>query len=72
MNTKISEGRDIYKNIKTYSVEEIIAAGGATAFATKMGKDRDSLVKALENAEPFEPFTEKEWKEITKILSKEK
>ncbi len=72
MKTKISEGRDTSKNIKTYSVEEILDAGGATAFATKMGKDRDSLIKSLENAGPFEPFTEKEWKEIAKILDKEK
>jgi hypothetical protein len=72
MKTKISEGRDTHKNIKTYSVEEILDAGGANAFATKMGKDRDSLIKALENAGPFEPFTEKEWNEITKILDKEK
>jgi hypothetical protein len=72
MNTKTLAGRDTFKNIKTYSVEEILAAGGPTAFATKMGKDRDSVIKALENTGPFEPFTEKEWKEITKILAKEK
>jgi len=36
----------------------VLAAGGTTAFALKLGKTREALIKALQDAHPMEPFTE--------------
>jgi hypothetical protein len=49
MKSKTSATQNLFKEHKSYSPDEIIAAGGATAFGEKMGKNRDSLIKALEN-----------------------
>jgi hypothetical protein len=53
---------------KSYSVEEILAAGGATAFANKMGKNPENIEKALE-ALPDEGFlTDEDVKAALEIL----
>ena len=40
---KIDDQRPFFKKFKTYSAEEIIAAGGATAFAKLTGHDPKKL-----------------------------
>lgn len=40
---KIDDQRPFFKKLKTYSAEEIIAAGGATAFGKLTGFDASKL-----------------------------
>jgi hypothetical protein len=61
-----------FRTHKSYSPEEVFAAGGTTAFGLKMRKDRESLIKALENAPPIEPFTDEEWADLLDQLAKDK
>jgi hypothetical protein len=72
LKPKISENKELLRSHKSYSVEEIFAAGGATAFGRKMEKNNEALIKALENAEPIEPFTDKEWADLMDQLAKDK
>jgi hypothetical protein len=72
MKSKTSATQNLFKEHKSYSPDEIIAAGGATAFGEKMGKNRDSLIKALENAPKPEPFTEEEWADLMADLARDK
>ncbi|HEY5328077.1 MAG TPA: hypothetical protein VIJ27_13830 [Mucilaginibacter sp.] len=72
MKTDISVNQGLFKTHKSYTPEEILAAGGTTAFALKMGKDRDSLIKALENAPKPEPFTDEEWADLMADLARDK
>ena len=72
MKPYISPNKGLFKTHKSYSPEEILAAGGTTAFALKMGKDMDSLIKALENAPKPEPFTDEEWADLMADLEKDK
>lgn len=43
------ETQNSFFKIKSYSVSEIMAAGGATAFATKMGKKPQNLASRLKD-----------------------
>jgi hypothetical protein len=72
MNLKITSDKKLFSDLKSYTPEEILAAGGTTAFSIKMGKDRESLIKALENAPQPEPFTEEEWADLMADLAKDK
>jgi hypothetical protein len=72
MKPHVFEPKKTPKIIKSYSPEEILAAGGTTAFSIKMGKDMDSLIAALENAEKPEPFTEAEWADLMADLARDK
>jgi hypothetical protein len=58
----------LFKTHKAYSPEEILAAGGATAFGKKSGKNNKNLIKALKNAPPAEPFTQQEWDQTMQQL----
>jgi len=72
MKSKIAKNTGVFKTHKSYSPEEIFAAGGTTAFGIKMGKDMDSLIKAMENAAPIEPFTDEEWADLMYQLANDK
>ncbi|HEY8783257.1 MAG TPA: hypothetical protein VIM16_16640 [Mucilaginibacter sp.] len=72
MKANISAKGGLFKTHKSYTPEEVLAAGGTTAFALKMGKDRDSLIKALEKAPKPEPFTDEEWADLMADLEKDK
>jgi len=72
MKPKILESNDTFKNIKSYSVDEILAAGGPTAFAEKTGKTFENMLKVMENAPKPEPFTEEEWADLMEQLAKDK
>jgi len=62
----------LFRTHQAFSPEEILAAGGATAFGRKSGKDNAKLVETLKNAPEAEPFTEAEWNETLKQLKEDK
>lgn len=61
-----------FRTHKTVSPEEIIAAGGATAFGIKSGKNVETLKKALRNSPKPEPFTEEEWDSLMEQMANDK
>jgi hypothetical protein len=69
---KISSDKKPFSGIKSYSPEEILAAGGTTAFAIKMGKTPEALVKALKKAPPIEPFSDEEWAKLMNEVARDK
>jgi len=72
MKESISENMGLIKTHRSYSPEEVFAAGGTTAFALKHGKTREALIKALQDAQPIEPFTQEEWVDSMAQLAKDK
>ncbi|MEO8885835.1 MAG: hypothetical protein ABI367_07205 [Mucilaginibacter sp.] len=71
-NNKISEEVSPFPGHRSYSIADIIAAGGATAFANKMGKSPESIGSRLK-ALPKDAFlTEEEASEAIKMLSEGK
>ncbi|QKJ28271.1 hypothetical protein HQ865_00350 [Mucilaginibacter mali] len=59
-------------NIKTYSVSEILAAGGTTAFANQLGKNTQHTIARLK-ALPKEDFlTDEEAKAALEYLKNNK
>ncbi|TFF33455.1 hypothetical protein [Mucilaginibacter psychrotolerans] len=63
---------DSFPRIKSYSVSEILAAGGAEAFATKLGKTSQNLIARLKEL-PKEAFLTEEEAEIAlEMLRKSK
>ena len=61
-----------FKPIKSYSVEEVLAAGGTSAFAHKMGKSPQNLVEALKNLPDDSFLTNQEFDMAMQILQEEK
>jgi len=72
MKSNISTNGDSFKSHKAYSPEEILSAGGATAFSRKTDKNNAKLIKALEGAPTVEPFTKEEWDNLVNQLDKDK
>ncbi|WP_221394512.1 hypothetical protein [Dyadobacter sp. NIV53] len=73
MKADISSGSiRLSETQRSYSPDEILAAGGATAFGRKSGKNNQTLIHALENAAPIEPFTEEEWNDLLAQLERDK
>ncbi|HEY2722398.1 MAG TPA: hypothetical protein VGI82_11770 [Chitinophagaceae bacterium] len=58
--------------LKSYSIDEIMAAGGTTAFANKMGKSAQSLIDRLKEIPKEDFLTEEEVAEALKTLSQSK
>jgi hypothetical protein len=67
-----SSPKSLFRTHKAFSPEEILAAGGATAFGRKSGKDNSKLVERLKNAPEVEPFSENEWSDTLKQLQDNK
>lgn len=63
---------ETFKSFSTVSPEEILAAGGATAFGVKTGKNAEGLKKALRDIPKPEPFTNEEWESIVSQLENDK
>ena len=58
----------LFRTHKAFSPEEILAAGGATAFGRKSGKDNSKLIERLKSSPEAEPFTDDEWnKTLTQL-----
>ncbi len=72
MKANISNNGSLFKAHKSYTPEEVFAAGGTTAFGLKMNKNNEALIKALENAPTPEPFTQEEWDDLMVQLEKDK
>jgi hypothetical protein len=60
------------RQLTTVTVEEVFAAGGATEFGLKSGKNNETLIKALENSPKGEPFTEEEWASLMEQMANDK
>ncbi|WPU97949.1 hypothetical protein SNE26_18140 [Mucilaginibacter sp. cycad4] len=72
MKHNISTNSGSFKTHPTYSPEEVLAAGGTTAFSLKSNKNTERLIKALQNSPVIEPFTDEEWNDLTKQMDKDK
>ena len=72
MKPNTTENKSLLRTHKSYSLEEVWAAGGTTAFGLKNRKNKTELIKALENAPPIEPFTEEEWTDLMSQLEKDR
>ncbi|WP_121201106.1 hypothetical protein [Mucilaginibacter gracilis] len=71
MKTNLSDKNGI-RTHKSVSPEEIIAAGGTTAFGIKSGKNNETLKKALKKSPKPEPFTEEEWGSLMEQMANDK
>jgi hypothetical protein len=72
MKANTSANNGLFKTHRTYSPEEILAAGGTTTFNRKVAKNNQKLIKALEVSPDAEPFTKEEWSNIIDQLDKDK
>ena len=72
MKSKTSENKSLWKTHKSYTPEEVFAAGGTTAFGLKMGKNNETLINALKNAPPIEPFSDEEWAKLMDEVARDK
>ena len=73
MKAKItSPAGGLFRTHQAFSPEQILSAGGATAFGRKSGKDNSKLVESLKNSPEAEPFTEDEWNATLKQLKEDK
>lgn len=61
-----------FRTHRSYSPEEIWAAGGTTAFGRKMGQSNERMIEALKKVPEVEPFTDEEWEETLRILREDK
>ncbi|MEY4540405.1 MAG: hypothetical protein RLZZ306_2162 [Bacteroidota bacterium] len=62
-----------FKTHESYSPEEIIAAGGTTAFAHKIGKTYENMIAKLkETPLPIVDFTDEEWDIMMEQLKNDK
>lgn len=72
-NTKIqSDVQSLFSSHKAYSVSEILAAGGTTAFANKMGKRPENIVDRLKELPEDAFLTEEEATLALKMLKDSK
>ncbi|GAB2558837.1 hypothetical protein [Spirosoma areae] len=71
--TKKSDPTEPYqfKPLKSYSVDEVLAAGGTSAFGHKMGMSGEKQIKALSEIPPVE-FSDEEWEDLLKQLENDK
>lgn len=59
-------------NFKSYSVDEILAAGGTTAFANKLGKNFDDIEERLKKLPKDAFLTDEEVEEALRTLNASK
>ena len=60
-----------FRTHKTYSAEEILAAGGTSAFAHKTGLTGKKQMEALIKIPTIE-FTDAEWNDVLEILKNDR
>ncbi|MEI7583932.1 hypothetical protein [Runella sp.] len=61
-----------FRPIKSYSAEDVLAAGGTTAFAHKMGKTAKTLVEKMKETPKDSFLTDQEMESALKLLREEK
>ena len=59
-------------NIKSYSVEEVMAAGGTTAFSNKLGKKPENIPARLKELPEDSFLTDEEFNAAMAILKSSK
>jgi hypothetical protein len=72
MKTDISANQGLFKAHRSYAPEEILAAGGTTAFGRKTAKNKLDVIKAIKNAPPIEPFSDEEWADLMEQVAGDK
>lgn len=70
--TNITTNDGSFRTHKTYSPEEILSAGGATAFSRKSDKSNQKLIDSLKESPAVEPFSNEEWDNLSSQLDKDK
>lgn len=71
--TKVqSDVQSLFSRHKAYSVSEILAAGGTTAFANKLGKHPENIVNQLKKLPKDAFLTEEEAALALKMLKDNK
>ena len=70
-SNKVSAGNSLFRSHKSHSVQEILDAGGTTAFGIKSGKNNETLIAALEKLPPVD-FSDEEWDDLMKQLENDK
>lgn len=66
------ETQNSFFKVKSYSISEIMAAGGATAFATKMGKRPQNIISRLKHFSQDAFLTNEEAKSALEVLKNNK
>ena len=66
------EEQPSFPKFKSYSIDEILAAGGPTVFAEKMGKSWEGLLDALKKLPKHAFLTEEEAETALKMLRENK
>ena len=61
-----------FKRYKSYSVDEILAAGATTAFANKLGKNPENITKGLADLPEDAFLTEEEFQAAMATLNASK
>lgn len=69
--TEISNQPYQFKPLKAYTFDDIVKAGGTTAFAHKMGKTAKSMSEALSRLPPVN-FTDEEWDKVLEDLKNDR
>jgi hypothetical protein len=72
MKPDITTNGDLFTGQRSYAPEEVLAAGGTTAFGRKTLKNKLHVIEAIKNAPPIEPFTEEEWADLMEQLANDK
>ena len=67
-----AQEQPLFSNLKSYSIDEVLAAGGTTAFAKKMGKSWEGLLDRLKKLPEDAFLTEEEFSEAMKTLNQSK
>lgn len=62
----------IPENPKSYAISEVLAAGGATAFANKMGKSLKGFKEKMASFSPDSLLTDEELKSALETLNSSK
>ncbi len=71
----VKSGEETQKSffkVKTYSVSEIMAAGGATAFANQLGKKAQNIIPRLKEFPQDAFLTDEEAKSALEMLKNSK
>jgi len=72
MKPEISDNESLWKAHKSYTPEEVLAAGGTTAFAQKRTEETEAAIEALKNAPPIEPFSDEGWAKLMDEVTRDK
>ena len=68
----VQEGNFDFPRFKSYSVDEVLAAGGTTAFAKKLGKDSSKIIEDLKKLPKDAFLTDEEFEAAMETLRRGK